>query len=181
MNRFAKTFVMCAAMVGLAGACKKSTDDTYKAADRVEKEQRELSKSVDKKVDNAVESVKDLAHQAQDVGTAEADFNAKRDARVRSLHAFQAIDVANLTAIKSLASALPLTDKGRTQVGDKVAAAELRLDESSRMIEQLPTATADSWKVRDQAVSDAMVRLRDAIDAGFSTLRDAPRLPASAS
>ena len=178
MNRFSNAFV-CVAL--LAGACKSSKDSTGKAADRVDKEQTALTKDVDKKVDKAIEGVGDLAKKVGDVNLAQDDFATKRDARVATLRAFHAIDATNLIEIKLLAGTVNLTEPGRIQLAEKLALAELRIDEAGKMIEQMPTATAATWNGREREMSATMVRLRDAIDAGFASLRDAPRLPPSAS
>lgn len=175
-----RNVALALALVAGAGACKQNDTkhDVDKAADKVNDKTDDLRDErkdlADKKVDE-VEKSKDVVKKAGEAGNANADFEAKRDIRVRTLRAQLAVIATQPKVISTLAANFPITDAGRSDVNEKLTKFQMRLDEASNLVQGLQTVDASTFKDRDDAINDAMDKLDDARKDAWKALKDAPK------
>ena len=165
---------LCALLAVPALGCSKKVTrqdhETDKAAETAVKDQRDLAKDVR---DN--KSASDVRDDMKDLDKSNADFAAKKDLRVQILRSVHALDVAQLAMLRGMPQTLAYTAAGEADINSKLTDATTALDNAGRMIEALPSATADEWNAKDDEVSAAMTRLNVAIQDAQTTVRDAPR------
>lgn len=174
-----RNILVAVGLIASQGCKSETARKADKAADRVLDKQADLrdeEKDVaDKKVDEVEES-KDVAKEASELAEAQSDFETRRAIRMNELRATHAVIASQPLLINTMAENFGLTDKGRTDVIDKLTVFQMRLDEAGNMIEGLQSATAADWKDRNDKASEAMERLDDARKDAWDTLEDADRL-----
>jgi hypothetical protein len=129
--------------------------------------------------DRAADRVREQQHALEDLSRADADFHARRDARIAELDSAHAAIAAQPKLIAVFAAALPLTDAGRATLDDKLHVVQVRLDETANLIEALRHTESDLWKQREAQVAAAMRHLDEARDAAWKAVGDAPRIHTS--
>lgn len=129
--------------------------------------------------DRAADRVQQQQHALKDLARADADFHARRDARVAALEQQHAAVAVQARLVDVLAGALPLTEAGRHSLDDALHVVQVRLDETANLIEALKRTEPDLWKQREAHVSTAMDGLEQARAAAWKALGQAPRLTTS--
>jgi hypothetical protein len=168
---------LCAALALPALGCQsrvasRQDKETHEAAETAVKEQHDLAKDVRKDFDKGVS---DVSKDLKDVNRTEAEFTAKRDARIAALRGIHALDITQLSVLRGYMSAVAYTAAAEAAINSKLADVETALDESGKLIEALPSATADEWAARDDEVAAAMTHLVVTLKDAQVTMRDAPR------
>lgn len=164
--------------IGLVAAfgCKSNKAD--KAADKVADKSDDLRDErkdmADKKVDEVKESRK-VVEKSNDMANASADFQTRRDIRVKSLEAeLQVINTQPLM-INAIADNFPLTAESRAAVTDKLQKLQMRYDEAKNQVEGLKGVAPDQFKDADDKTRDAMDKLHDARKDAWDAVKDAHR------
>ena len=170
---------MLAIALGLVAAngCKPETArKSDKAAENVVEKRQNLDDKMEKKT---TADSKRIDEKAQDLTKASAQFEARKDVRIAGLRAEHDVIAAQPDLIMSLSQTFPLTDAGRSAVGERVKAFKDQLDDVGNRINELGSTGADEWKQRDDAMTDAVTKLENARNAAWKALEDAPRTSAS--
>jgi len=106
---------------------------------------------------------------------ASADFEAKRDIRVKSLEAELTAIHLQPQMINALADSVPLTAVSRADVTDKLQKLQLRFDEAKNQVEGLKKVSPDTFEDADDKTRDAFDKLHDARKAAWDAINDAHR------
>jgi hypothetical protein len=173
-----RTWKLVLALVLVAGgACK---NDTATQADRAAHHlvtKTEGLREAQTKLDEgaAAERVKVADHE-DEVSRAADEFAVRRQTRIDRLRGEHAVMATQAGVVRALAASFPLTDVGRSNVGEKLTVFEMRLDDAAHAISALQDVPASEFEDRDDSVTKAMTRLDDARKATWSALDNAPRL-----
>lgn len=171
-------FMLASALVS-TGAC---SSDPSPQADRAAEDP--VATSAQSRVATsrvAAGEAPDRAEVAETESAGAETFALHRATRVRALTAEHGVLATQAGLVESLASALPLTAIGRSELTAKLTVFAMRLADSAQAIDALRAIAAAEFAERDEAVAKAMTRLEDARTATWTALADAPRLDRSAS
>jgi hypothetical protein len=167
MKNMLQSFVVALGVVAASG-CQPEAN---KAADRVIDRERAL----DKEIRDPAAGLESLDKRQRELDRATAELIHSRAIRAATLRAQHAVIATQPALINTMVETFPLTEKGRTMVGEKLVILRMRLDETAHLIERLAKAEAVELEVRNDAVTDAMNRLEDARKDAWKALGDAPR------
>jgi len=159
----------------IAAACNTNSR-SEKAAENLNKQSDQLADQLKDKGNGAVEGIKDIAKEANDVAAADETFRREREIRIGALRANHVLEATIPGLIRPTIDFANVTDVGRANINEKLAVLELRLSEAAKAIEDLQFVDAANWKEKNEATQDFMNRLGTAADEAVEELRDAPRV-----
>jgi hypothetical protein len=146
--------------------------------DRPVDHSRKVAERVDRTEDAeaVIDEARDVSGKAVEVATAAADFESRRDVRVRSLRARHAVIASQPMLIHTLGASAQLTERARANLDEKLQIFQMRVDEAGNAVESLNGIDAARWETRDGAASDAISRLDDSREEAWEALTDGERI-----
>lgn len=172
MTKLATCALLALPILGCQRHIEKQDHATDKAAETALKDQREFRKDLKDDVNKGVD---DLSSDLKDVNKSTAAFEQKKAVRLAILRDIHALHVTEAAMMRGVPQTLAYTAAGEADINSKLADVSTQLDNTGKLIEALPNATAEDWSARDDEVSAAMTRLVVAIQDARTSLRDAPR------
>ena len=122
---------------------------------------------------------KDVAEQANELRTADADFDIRRRERVTQLRFVHGVAASQPMLINAISGVTQLTDKARADLAEKMQVFQMRVDEAGNAIEALQATEAADFESRNDAAAKAMDRLEDSRENAWEALNDGDRIEAS--
>jgi len=183
--RFRSVLVAASLLAGSAACTQKS--ETRREADRaaeavedqiedLKEESRDLAKTAkDDDVEEIADDAKDVGEHARELANASNEFRYRKMVRIQTLRAVHAVEASQPMLINAFAQALPLVEKDRGEVNERLVIFQMRLDEAGNAIQSLELVDAKDWEARDDAVSKALERVEAAREDVWESLREAER------
>jgi hypothetical protein len=125
------------------------------------------------------EEARDVSEKAGDLAKASADFEVRRQQRVTELRMLHGVIASQPMLINTLATAIPLTDRARATLNEKMQIFQMRVDETGNAIEALQGVGPEDWEARNSEAEKSKDRLEDAREDAWEALNDGDRIEAS--
>src|SRR5882762_4851298 len=124
-----RNLVVATALVASQGCKSESARKADRAADKVtdtRSDLRDIRKERGKQFVEQVDKSKDLVEKSGELATAESDFQARRNVRIKELRAEHSVIATQPMVIDTLAQAYPITRMGRSALAEKLEVFRMR-------------------------------------------------------
>jgi hypothetical protein len=167
-----KRVLRLVSIVGLVLGVQACKPESARRADRAANDLAEARKhAIDEGPALARPQV--IVAEAGKLAKAEAEFRARKALRIQVLRGEHSVIATQPLVIGVMATSFTLTDAGRAEVNERLAAFTRSLATTANLLDGLERVDADTWTERQDAATEAMTQLDDLRDAAWHTLYDA--------